>query len=921
MEKRTVRIYKAPDGQGKFINKTSQFLQKAQQGAQVQQSQENRMQQYAKLVYDKLSNEDTPEEVYDVLVQQGLSSEIAQAMISQIMQKMIDNGELDPAYNENDEAENGEQQEAPEEEEQASVNAEEEEVTESNMPYAEDETVEEEEGNEPWAADMYQEGGEAYVSNQYDDQNSEKEEVQDYESLVENTPGKQSQLQFSNTDAYLPDYTPLAWENIEALQPQQSLKHGGMPSKKSFVKNVMSIIKRQAGGEGADKSNSVGKGNPFDTETNTLEKRKTGFLSTLKDQTTKAKTEDIYKKLMSSNDPDLHKVASTLAGQEQAPQDNAFPEQPYAQVGGFIGGEDPLYRFVYGGDDEVNPEYYEEGMLPEAQDGKTVDPWEGYEIKKAKVTYTPRVKTTAGGLRGTLLPWNPIGRVTGQTAQQVGNPYNLKDNTPYTGSVQGQTPIARHVTKTTMFGRRPKEWIDIYQAPGNVYGVKPNAPQETPSSRTPERTLSREELKKMRKEEQGTKKIKEKVSISKETTPEKVLSREELAALRKQDEYVKMMENTRNKKEQESKNTIKFKAPTEYIDPLEDKWFGFSDKKSYGDYHNLKNQKDLQFQNEIVKSIDKTNPVKSFGKSSLQDFTYPNFFEKRRLNKIANERDQRLANEYDNEQAEYEAVPNKKFVYGNDSEEEPEYQYGGSLSKYLPGGLTDPSAINKRKSDSTSMMADQEGYLGSPIGRPTFGRSETYADQNLANTVGRQPMTAMPRINDLKMDAESAEDKAIREEMAGVASQPMTAMPTIQAPQLQVNSPEYVGVKNKAENQRSFDGEAGVNVFNAGTQGVLGIIDRRQKAEQERQMMEDEFNADNLYGTSTEKDRGDWVDYGSQLGQYRFDQMGQDRSGRFSYGQEGGYMQEGGFTEGEEVEMTEAELADFIANGGEVEYI
>ena len=30
--KKRVRIYKAPDGEGKFINKTAQFLQKAQEG-------------------------------------------------------------------------------------------------------------------------------------------------------------------------------------------------------------------------------------------------------------------------------------------------------------------------------------------------------------------------------------------------------------------------------------------------------------------------------------------------------------------------------------------------------------------------------------------------------------------------------------------------------------------------------------------------------------------------------------------------------------------------------------------------------------------------------------------------------------------------------------------------------------------------
>jgi hypothetical protein len=54
---------------------------------------------------------------------------------------------------------------------------------------------------------------------------------------------------------------------------------------------------------------------------------------------------------------------------------------------------------------------------------------------------------------------------------------------------------------------------------------------------------------------------------------------------------------------------------------------------------------------------------------------------------------------------------------------------------------------------------------------------------------------------------------------------------------------------------------------------------------------------------------------------FRPDETGQQTSGRFAYGQYGGYMQEGGYTEGDEVDMTEEELAEFIANGGEVEYL
>jgi hypothetical protein len=53
MEKRTVRIYKAPDGQGRYINKTNQFLHRAQEGAQV----DNGMDQYVQYIQSELQNQ------------------------------------------------------------------------------------------------------------------------------------------------------------------------------------------------------------------------------------------------------------------------------------------------------------------------------------------------------------------------------------------------------------------------------------------------------------------------------------------------------------------------------------------------------------------------------------------------------------------------------------------------------------------------------------------------------------------------------------------------------------------------------------------------------------------------------------------------------------------------------------------------
>jgi hypothetical protein len=119
----------------------------------------------------------------------------------------------------------------------------------------------------------------------------------------------------------------------------------------------------------------------------------------------------------------------------------------------------------------------------------------------------------------------------------------------------------------------------------------------------------------------------------------------------------------------------------------------------------------------------------------------------------------------------------------------------------------------------------------------------------------------------------------------------------------------------------NFDGEDAVNKFNVGATAVTGFLNNLDSAKQQKEMYDNNFTSDNMYAASNSKDRGDYVDYGQQVGQFRYDQMGSDTSGRCAYGQEGGYMQDGGFTEGDEVDMTEEELEEFLANGGEVEYL
>ena len=110
----------------------------------------------------------------------------------------------------------------------------------------------------------------------------------------------------------------------------------------------------------------------------------------------------------------------------------------------------------------------------------------------------------------------------------------------------------------------------------------------------------------------------------------------------------------------------------------------------------------------------------------------------------------------------------------------------------------------------------------------------------------------------------------------------------------------------------TFDPEAMLNTGNAAARGVLGFINNKKDRQQEQEMYANNFNPMNIYGKKERMDRGDWeVNQGS----YRMNQTGADRLGRSK--QYGGQA----FNEGEELYMTEEEIKEFLANGGQLEYL
>ena len=123
-----------------------------------------------------------------------------------------------------------------------------------------------------------------------------------------------------------------------------------------------------------------------------------------------------------------------------------------------------------------------------------------------------------------------------------------------------------------------------------------------------------------------------------------------------------------------------------------------------------------------------------------------------------------------------------------------------------------------------------------------------------------------------------------------------------------------VDVRNRLSNDQL---QAGMNLANAGIRGITGMKNRLDDARIARDFY-DNFTADNLYASDPSRDRGDYA----ESGLYRPDEQGQVWSGRSKqYGGDISFGEDPDYVEGDEVYMTDDEIRQYMANGGQVEYI
>jgi hypothetical protein len=147
--------------------------------------------------------------------------------------------------------------------------------------------------------------------------------------------------------------------------PAQDYKYGGS-HKKKFLKRMQQMF--EPGGETQDPS--LGKGSRMDNFNNDVSKKKSWVVA-LKKEADKVAKEELYKLVQKSGDPKLMNIF--MGDQQQGqPQDNQMMQQPqFSEEGGNVdmSMSDPLTRFVYGGDEYDNPDYYEPNDLIEARNG------------------------------------------------------------------------------------------------------------------------------------------------------------------------------------------------------------------------------------------------------------------------------------------------------------------------------------------------------------------------------------------------------------------------------------------------------------------------------------------------------------------------------------------------------------------------
>ena len=675
--------------------------------------------------------------------------------------------------------------------------------------------------------------------------------------------------------------------NVNTEMPADDFKYGGV-SKSNFVKKVTARF--QAGGES---DQTLGKGKRTDDLINTVEDKTNLFKTKLKTNSNKAVTEEIYEN--AKYNPKIMNLLMKDGYKENLAEDTAM--QPQAQIGGFIDmdTDNPLTRFIYGG---AESEYYQPYGLPEAQDGINIMNQAGEKRTVAdKLGYDE---------------W--LAGETNQEDYEAANPEG-DYNSWYTGFTSDENKAKRE--------GEYKQYEDFYNKALNEYL----------SYGKPEQNFMQQNFGQT-KCGPGTvwnPKYNRCVSVAKINYNTKMV-RNPGGGFSNLSPWNPIVSNMGSYAQPMGKP---------YYLGTKDAFTGQLPAEVAARYVTKKGLlgKDKEWLD--IYKVAGDNPIDAAQLKSLVDPGKQRAEKEDRVSR-RDYLDSKLQEDAWNKK-NWDTLSNREkrdarntYVFENEDERnfKDKVRFGAQGTRY-----------NEEK--STKRVKDKKQYGGMQFRNGGFNPFEL--GTGFSNGVGQNTSAFAPYSQEQQFEnqlfGQSGMNNAPKDQnpfnfisATGTGSYGETAntghtlgnqgqeiIPQEPAP----TPNQYVGVENKRKTVRGVDPEAGVNAFNAGVRGGLGVLDNYVNAPKEKNFILDTVDPFNLMATANEVDDGDQVDYGSGIG-YRTPAEGNDRNSRATFGnyataRYGGYMQAGGFAdpyqEDEEVYMSPEELDQFLAAGGQVEYL
>lgn len=679
--------------------------------------------------------------------------------------------------------------------------------------------------------------------------------------------------------------------NVNIVMPADDFKFGGT-SKSNFIKAVTARF--QEGGQ----EQTVGKGKRTDDLTNTIENKKNMFKNTLKNNSNKALTGEIYDN--AKYNPQIMNLLMQNGYKENLADDMSM--QPQAEIGGFVDmdSKNPLTRFIYGGNES---EYYEPYGLPEAQYGINIMNQAGE-------------KRVVGDKLG-YEDW--LAGETNQEDYEAANPEGDYD-TWYSDFTSEDNKSKREAEY--------KQYEDFYNKSLDEY-MNYGKPVDNPFLQTPAKT----------KCGPGTiwnEKYKACIPVAQVNYVPRIVRGQGSIAntllpwnpiMANMGSYAQPMGKPYYLG---TKNAFMGQLPPEVAARYVTKKGLLGKEKEWLDIYKVAGDNPIDVaqlkgmvdpEKERRQRSEKPDRVSrnEYIDSKLQEDAW----NKKHWDELSNaeKRHARTTYAFENEDARrfrdkvrFGAQGSRYYEDKSTKRVKDQKQYGGPQMEYRYGGVN-PFELGTGFSNG--------------IGQDMSAFGPHSADAQFENTLFGSPRGSSINQDQNPFAYINATGTGSYAETANtghtLGAQGQEIIPEKEPP----TPNQYVGVENKRKKMRSVDPEAGVNVFNAGARGVLGGINRFMDSAKEKVAALDLADIFHNIGSSTEKDSGDQVDYGSYIG-YRTPEQGQDRSSRATYGnyaigRYGGYMQAGGFTapyeEDEEVYMTPEELQQFLAAGGQVEYL